>query len=135
MAEPADGSQPLPLTELVADPSPENADTLALVLAACGHRALTALAAADALALAAGDPPDVLITEAVFADGDGFDLAAQFIAGRPGRPLRILLTARNLPAERVREAGFDGHFVKPADLEAVLALLANHATRRPRPTA
>ena len=131
MAGPADDSQPLPLTVLVADPSPENADTLALVLAACGHRAVTARSAADALALAAGNPPDVVITEALFPDGDGFDLAAQLAAGRPARPLLVLLTGRSVADVAVRQAGFDGHFLKPTNLEALLALLAMHATRRP----
>src|SRR4051812_23161353 len=110
-----DGHKPSRLTVLVADPSRDNAETLALVLDACGHRAVTAGTAAAALAAAAAGPPDVLITEVLFRDGDGLELAGRLAPGRAGPPLLVLLTGRTVPAAAVRQAGFDAHFLKPAD--------------------
>jgi len=129
MDESTAGAHPRSLTVLVADPSLANAESLALVLAACGHRVYTAGTAVSALA-AAADPPEVLITESAFGDLDGFDLAALFAEGRSPRPLLILLTGRPVPEQAVRRSGFDGHFVKPADLDALLRFLAAHAARR-----
>jgi CheY-like chemotaxis protein len=120
------------LTVLVADPSPDNAETLALVLDACGHRAATAGTVAAALGAAAADGPDVLITEVLFPDGDGFELAGGVGAGRARRPLLILLTGRSVAADAVGRAGFDAHFLKPADPAALVKLLADHA-RQCRP--
>jgi CheY-like chemotaxis protein len=116
------------LTVLVADPSPDSAETLALVLEACGHRAVTAGTAAAASA--APGAPDVVITELLFPDGDAYELARRVGAGRATRPLTILLTGRGVPAEAVRGAGFDAHFLKPADPAALVDLIAAHARRR-----
>jgi two-component system, OmpR family, response regulator len=130
MGQETDGPPPPCLTVLVADPSPENADSLALVLALCGHRARTAATAADALAATAADPPDVLITEALFPDGDGLALAEQVAAVSRGRPLLVLWTGRTVPRESLERARFDAHFLKPADPAALIALLGAHARRR-----
>jgi CheY-like chemotaxis protein len=110
-----------PRTVLIADPCAVNADTLAAVLAACGHRVRTAGTAADALALAAAHPPDVLITEAALPDLDGPALAAQVAAGRAVWPRLVLLTGRVVGGGW---AGFDRVFVKPADPEALVRLVA-----------
>jgi CheY-like chemotaxis protein len=126
----ADDPQSPCLTVLVADPSPENADSLALILAECGHRVRTAGTAAEALAAAHADPPDVLITESLFPDADGFALAEQVAAGSTSRPLLVLLTGRVTSPESVEPSRFDARFLKPADPAALLAVLAAHASRR-----
>jgi len=126
----ADGPRPPRRTVLVADPSPENADSLALILAECGYRVRTAGTAAEALAAAVGEPPDVLITEALFPDADGFALVEQVAAATPERPLFVLLTGRVVPAESVRRARFDAHFLKPADPGVLIDVLMAHASRR-----
>lgn len=125
-----DGPRPPRLTVLVADPSPENADSLALILAECGYHVRTAGTAADALAAAASEPPDVLITEALFPDADGFDLVERVAAAAPGRPLFVLLTGRVVPTESVERGRFDAHFLKPADPGILIAVLTAHASRR-----
>jgi two-component system OmpR family response regulator len=103
----------------VADPCPLNADTLARVLAACGFRVRTAGTAAAALAVARADPPDVLVTEAAFPDGDGAALAHAVAAGRDPRPLLVLHSGRD-PVQRW--PGFDQVCRKPADPEALVRL-------------
>jgi CheY-like chemotaxis protein len=109
-----------PRTVLIADPCAVNANTLAEVLAACGHTARTAGTAAAALALAAARPPDVLVTEAVLPDADGAALARRVAAGRAPPPLLVLLTGR---ASAAPWPGFDAVLVKPADPEALLRLV------------
>jgi two-component system OmpR family response regulator len=113
-----------PRTVLIADPCPASAGTLAEVLAACGHRAQTAGTAAAVLALAAADPPDVLITEAVFPDSDGAALARRVAAGRAPAPRLVLLTGRPGAAPW---PGFDVVLTKPADPEVLVRLVAGSA--------
>jgi CheY-like chemotaxis protein len=108
---------------LIADPSPYNADSLAAVLALSGYRALTAHTAADAFALAAIDPPDVVITEAGFPDGDGFALAGRLVIALPAGPILVLLTSHSGLGGRPRAAGFDHHFEKPADMAKLVRVL------------
>jgi two-component system, OmpR family, KDP operon response regulator KdpE len=121
-------SGPAPFrTVLVADPSSDNADTLALVLAAVGHRPVTAGTVADAVARAAAHPPDAVIADALFPDGHAAVLAAQLA----GRPLLILVTGWPVSAEQATRAGFHYVFTKPADPEAILALLDAHTRCRP----
>jgi DNA-binding response OmpR family regulator len=107
----------------VADPCPLNTDTLAQVLAACGFRVRTAGTAAAALTAARADPPDVLVTEAVFPDGDGAVLAQAVAAGRDPRPLLVLHTGRDPVGRR---PGFDHVCRKPADPEALARLVGGN---------
>ena len=100
---------------LIADPSPDNANSLADVLALSGYRVRTARTASGALALAAADPPAVVITEAAFPDDDGFALAGRLVDAMRARPVLVLLTGYPVAEDRARAAGFDHHFVKPAD--------------------
>jgi len=124
-----EGPKPPSLTVLVADPSPDNADSLAWVLGACGHRARTAGTVTAALAAAAAEPPDAVVMEVLFPDGDAFDLSARLTAGRPARPLLVLLTGRTVPGEALPTAGFDAHFLKPADPALLVDLLAGRVNR------
>jgi CheY-like chemotaxis protein len=112
-----------PGSVLIADPCPDNADSLAAVLAASGYRAVTAYTSAGAMARATADPPAVVITEAGFPDGDGFALAARLVNASWARPVLVLLTAHPGLAGRARAAGFDHHFDKPADLTELVSVV------------
>lgn len=107
-----------PRTVLIADPCPLSAATLAEVLEAFGHQARTAVTCAEALALAAAVPPDVLVTEAVLPDGLGLDLAARVRRFGGGRVRVALLTGR--PVDGARRHGFDLVPAKPADPEVLV---------------
>ena len=112
------------LTVLVADPCPLNADTLAQVLDACGFRVRTAGTAAEALEVTKAHPPDVLVTEAVFSDGDGAALAQAVAYGRNPKPMLILLTARDPDGDF---PGFDRVCRKPADPDDLVRLVGGNS--------
>jgi len=62
---------------------------------------------------------------------NGYEVARR-LRGQPDteRALLVALTGygQDEDQRRAREAGFDHHFVKPADLEALAALLASSGT-------
>jgi CheY-like chemotaxis protein len=64
---------------------------------------------------------------------DGYEVACALRARFPGhRSTLVALTGwgQNEDRRRVREAGFDHHLVKPADLDALEKVLADVALRR-----
>ena len=59
---------------------------------------------------------------------DGYEVARRLRADADGRPVSLIaLTGwgQEEHKRRVREAGFDQHLIKPADLGALRALLAS----------
>ncbi|RMH42917.1 MAG: DNA-binding response regulator [Deltaproteobacteria bacterium] len=84
--------------------------------------------AADGLAAARAQPPDLIVLDVMLPDGDGFDVCRQIKAARP--PLRdvpiIMLTARGAELDRVRglELGADDYVTKPFSLMELLARVA-----------
>ena len=107
---------------LVVDDNVDAALSLAEVLRSLGHTVATAHASQAALALAAADWPDVFILDIGLPDIDGYALARRLQELGGARPARYLaLTGYGQAHDRVlaRGAGFDHHFVKPVDLDAL----------------
>jgi PAS domain S-box-containing protein len=119
---------------MIVDDHPDGVRTLAELLAAQGHDVVMAENGASALAMAAGRSIDAFILDIGLPDMDGHELARRLRASPEGRDaLLVALTGYGQAQDRLRsrEAGFDHHFVKPADsvaLSAVLAQARLHAT-------
>jgi CheY-like chemotaxis protein len=83
---------------------------------------------AEALELVEGWRPDVLVIDLHLPDTSGYELLARLrVQLKAPRLAAYLCTADGAPfvRETARNAGFDGCWIKPMDLKAVLAELAS----------
>jgi CheY-like chemotaxis protein len=122
------------LSVLIADDHRDGADSLALLLAALGHRVAVARTGPEVLAAAARDRPDAVVMELRLPDLDGWEVARRLRAG--GCPARLVaVTTHGRPAdrERSRAAGIDVHLLKPADPAVLLAVLVGSGSRSVNP--
>jgi CheY-like chemotaxis protein len=116
---------------LIVDDNADAAQSLAEILRALGNRVAVAHDPQHALALAEQDWPEVFILDIGLPDIDGYALARRLRAMAEADPARgpalyLALTGYGQAHDKVlsKAAGFDRHFVKPVDLEALLAALA-----------
>lgn len=111
---------------LIADDEPDLAESLANVFALRGHEAKYVLNGRDAVAAVRSFAPAIVILDLEMPVLDGFGAAAA-IKGDPQtyHVYVIALSGASGPdvEERVKRAGFDSRLVKPADVEALLALI------------
>jgi signal transduction histidine kinase len=115
-----------PLAILIVDDNADAARTLALFLQAHGHTVQVAFDATQALALARGDVPRVLLLDIGLPDMDGYALARHLRAIPVTRDcVYIALTGYGCPEdrERSRKAGFDHHLTKPVNALELMSLL------------
>ena len=119
---------------MIVDDNADAAQSLAEILRALGNEVAVAHDPRRALAMAEQDWPEVFILDIGLPDIDGYALARQLRAMASGRPdggqaLYLALTGYGQAHDKVlsKAAGFDRHFVKPVDLEALLGALATLA--------
>lgn len=114
------------LNVLVVDDNTDAAESLGVLLEMEGHAARIAHDGAQALALARVQAPDVVFLDIGLPDVSGYDVARQLRAMPALRQtLLVALTGWGTQddRQRTREAGFDRHLTKPAELPAVEELL------------
>ncbi|HEX9172256.1 MAG TPA: PAS domain-containing protein [Telluria sp.] len=115
------------LRVMVVDDNQDAAAVLAMFLETAGHEVSVEHDAASALKRADIEQPDVCLLDIGLPDIDGNELARRLRA-QPGGAARMLVAITGYGQEEDRRqtaaAGFDHHFVKPVDAEALLTLLA-----------
>jgi CheY-like chemotaxis protein/two-component sensor histidine kinase len=118
---------------LVVDDNRDSAGSMATMLRLLGHEVATAHDGLDAVAAAEDFRPDVILMDVGMPRLNGYE-ATRRIRERPwGRgPTIIAVTGWGQDGDRARskEAGCDGHLVKPVslfDLQALLADLTGNA--------
>jgi CheY-like chemotaxis protein/two-component sensor histidine kinase len=112
---------------LIVDDNADAAECLAVLLGTQGHEVRTAQDGPAALRTAEAFRPEVVFLDLGLPGMDGFEVARQLRRQAESRPMRLLaLTgyAHEEDRRRAREAGFDAHLVKPADLATLQQLLA-----------
>jgi len=131
---PRPGGRPEPLNcrVLIADDNRDAADSLAELLRLVGGEVAVAYDGAEAVEIARVFHPDVALLDIGMPKLDGYEVAR--CIRREGGARRVKLVAvtgwgQADDRRRAREAGFDEHLVKPAELGALRALLYS-ATRR-----
>jgi len=80
----------------------------------------------DALAKIGGDLPDVALVDIGLPGMNGYDVVSAFRALPELRGLRLIALSgygQEVDLIRSREAGFEHHFVKPVDFDALKAHL------------
>lgn len=123
--------QPAPpsprLRVLLVDDNVDAAQTLQLLLEAAGHQVVTAHSALDALEAAQRSAPQLCLLDIGLPGISGHELARglRALPATAGATL-VAITGygRREDREQALEAGFDHYFVKPVDMDALLALMA-----------
>jgi CheY-like chemotaxis protein/two-component sensor histidine kinase len=107
------------MTFLVVDDIRDSADSLALLLSTVGHRAEVAYDGRSALAAAQTLRPDIVLLDIGLPDMDGYQVA-QALRSNPdtSRAKIIAVTGygQDEYRQKSRDAGLDGHVVKPIAL-------------------
>ena len=111
---------------LIVDDNADAAESIAVLMEIDGHAVKTVTDAMQALACLEAFAPDVAIIDIGLPGMNGYELAAGIRANRTlPKPLLIALTGYGQAEDfdRSREAGFDHHFVKPAEIRAIQAAI------------
>jgi CheY-like chemotaxis protein len=119
---------------LVVDDDADAAELMAMLLELDGHEVRVARDADSALTVAGEFTPDVGLFDIGLPDADGYELARRVRGDR--RLLHMYLVAvtgwgQEEDRRRARDAGFDSHLTKPAEPDAVRAVLAKAGAARP----
>jgi signal transduction histidine kinase len=125
---------------LVVEDEADSREVVAMVLERAGAEVRVAASASEALSILERELPDVLVADIEMPGEDGYSLV-QKIRSLPadsgGETPAVALTAHAGALDRAKllEAGFDRHVpkpVRPPDLIAVIAQLADPSERRVR---
>jgi signal transduction histidine kinase len=112
---------------LVVDDNDDAGQMLGLFLEAAGYEVRVVQSARAALECARTDPPDACLLDIGLPDMDGNALARQLrLMPQMASATLVAITGYGQEADRARTAaaGFDHHFVKPVDMDALLAVLS-----------
>ncbi|RCW72490.1 CheR family methyltransferase [Pseudorhodoferax soli] len=111
---------------LLVDDNEDAAWSLAMAMEMNGRSVTTAATGSEALALAAELRPHAVVLDIGLPDLSGYEVARRMRESDWGRQA-VLVAATGWGQENdrqaAREAGFDGHLVKPVDVAELLALL------------
>jgi signal transduction histidine kinase len=115
------------LRVLVVDDNIDAAQTLQLLLQACGHQVTVAHTGLAALEAAQSISPELCLLDIGLPDINGNELA-RGLRELPGAAQATLVAVTGYGRREDREqatlAGFDHYFVKPVDIDKLLALIA-----------
>lgn len=107
---------------LVVDDNVDAAQTMALLQQLRGHQTRCVHTGPAAIALAAEFQPEVVLLDIGLPGMDGYEVARKLRA-MPGMEAAFVVAMTGYGSEEdirhAKEAGFDRHLVKPADLEVL----------------
>ncbi|WP_250475082.1 ATP-binding protein [Caballeronia sp. GAFFF1] len=111
---------------LIVDDNRDAADSLAIVCEDEKYATAVAYDPVTALELAESFRPDVAILDIGLPDMDGYELATRLRSREAVRPVLIAVTGYGQLEDRLRAqaVGFDHHFLKPVEINALLDVLA-----------
>jgi signal transduction histidine kinase/ActR/RegA family two-component response regulator len=119
---------------IVVDDNRDAADTLAMALRQHGAVVQTTYCARDALGVLAPESDVAVIADLGMPELDGFELARRIRADVSNARVRLIALSGWGQLEdraRAKAAGFDAHFTKPADIDALVAMLSSRAMAVP----
>jgi len=127
--EPTAASTPLAnLRVLVVDDNHDAGDSLAMLLEMLGAQAQVARSGAEAIEAFPSYRPSVVLMDIGMPGMNGYEAARTLRSRFPAQPaVLVALTGwgQEDDRRRAREAGFDHHLVKPAEIPALEQLLAS----------
>jgi signal transduction histidine kinase len=125
-------------TVLLIEDNDDGREMMATMLGSHGHPVLQAHDGLEGVKLAFAELPDVALVDIGLPGIDGYEVARRLRKDARTRGIRLIaVTGYGLAEDqrRVLEAGFDLHMVKPVDPAALLARLAEPASRASTPAA
>ena len=133
----ADGAAIQPMTPglrvLVVDDNTDAAESLATLLQQAGHQVSVAHDGPTALSLASRERPRAVLLDIGLPGMDGYEVCRQMRKTGLEDSLIVALTGFGQEEDKLKskEAGFDGHLVKPGDPNELIKLVANSAKASP----
>jgi two-component system OmpR family response regulator len=109
---------------LIVDDNEMASGLLAEFLELCGHDAKVSHTGADAMDMADKFSPEIVIVDIVLPDTDGYALADRIRKRTGATPTIVALSGLPKNMRRGDNSLFDAWLEKPADLDALEALLA-----------
>ncbi|HTU18150.1 MAG TPA: response regulator [Gemmataceae bacterium] len=122
------GVSPVARRVLIVDDNVDAAHSLRMLMEIGGHEAHLCYDGQSALTEAKKFRPEVVLLDIGLPGLDGLEVARRLRAmNLAPRPMLVALTGygQNDDVRRSREAGFDHHFVKPTDPQALMTLMAS----------
>lgn len=113
---------------LLADDNEDSATSLALLLSMSGHETRTARDGIEALEIAAAFRPHLVLLDIGMPRLNGYDTARRLRALAGGKKLVLAALSgwgQDEDRRRSTEAGFDAHFLKPANIADIERLIAD----------
>jgi signal transduction histidine kinase/ActR/RegA family two-component response regulator len=117
---------------VVVDDQPDSREMLRMLLESRDHIVFDASDGPAALELIAREKPDIAFIDIGLPTMTGYDVATQIRAKPELAQVRLVaLTGYSAPRDvkRAREAGFDEHVIKPAELVKIEEILAKQKVR------
>jgi CheY-like chemotaxis protein len=108
---------------LVEDHEPTRT-SLAKLLIRRGYEVRTATSLAEARALAAAAPFDLLLSDLGLPDGNGCELMAEFRHDASVRGIALSGYGMDIDVAQSRAAGFGAHLIKPVSVQVLEKALA-----------
>ncbi len=120
---------------LLAEDSDVVRETLRRALDGAGYEVVAARDGAEALQLAKAERFDLVSTDVVMPEIDGYELTRLLRAMESYRDVPIVMvTSKDERIDRIRgfDAGVDAYITKPADTSELIRVVASQLARRPR---
>ena len=102
---------------LIVEDHVDSAELLAELLQGHGHSVRVATTASDAMALAARETFDVVVSDVGLPDASGYELMAHLRERSSIIGIAVTGSGRASDIERGRAAGFSAHLTKPVSLQ------------------
>jgi len=118
---------------LVVDDLDDAAASLGMLCELHGAEVRVALDGQEALRVCEAFRPDIVLMDITMPNMDGYEAARRIRAEEWGvAPLLIALTGwgRDRDIEAARDAGFDGHLLKPVDPESLVQVITDLQAKR-----
>jgi signal transduction histidine kinase len=117
-----------PRRVVIVEDNADIRDALAEVLGGLGLTVFRAQDGEEALRLVESERPDVCVVDVGLPGMNGYDLVRRLRSDGQPVPRLIALTGYGTEEDRrrARDAGFDHHLTKPADLDQLVALIREH---------
>lgn len=115
---------------LLVEDNDDGREMMAMMLQCYGYPVLQACDGLEGLALAARCPPALALVDIGLPGVDGFEVARRLRADAQTRDIKLIALTGYGSAEdlqRVLDAGFDLHLVKPVDIEHLLRVIGECA--------
>ncbi len=118
---------------LVVDDCHDTARMMRVLLRGRGYEVTLASTGREAIEVAGGFQPEVVLLDIGLPGMDGYEVASRLREEECGRDAVIIAISgygRDEDRRRSKEAGFDHHLTKPVNLDALISLLsAGHNDR------